>query len=130
MTVLRNSNLLRLTVIGILLLSMEACRVGRVHSVPEMELPDTFEGVVADTNHMADIGWSTLYQDTVLQGLIEQALEHNKDVKIAAARIREMIAQKRIKFANMLPGLGVEALAEREYLNYGGNQKKYDCKKY
>ena len=105
---------------------LSSCRLGRVHKTPEMDMPSAFDRQGFADGVAADIGWSTLYQDTVLQGLIEQALEHNKDVKIAAARIREMIAQKRIKFADMLPGLGVEALAEREYLNYGGNQKKYD----
>lgn len=107
-------------------LSLSACRVGRVHRTPEMELPSAFDRQGFSEGVAADIGWSTLYQDTVLQGLIEQALEHNKDVKIAAARIREMIAQKRIKFAGLFPQIGVDALADREYLNYGGNQKKYD----
>ena len=107
-------------------LGLSSCRLGRVHKTPEMDLPSAFDRQGFAEGVAADIGWSTLYQDTVLQGLIEQALEHNKDVNIAAARIREMIAQKRIKFADMLPRLGVDVLADREYLNYGGNQKKYD----
>ena len=107
-------------------LGFSSCRLGRVHKTPEMELPSAFDRQGFSDGVAADIGWSTLYQDTVLQGLIEQALEHNKDINIAAARIREMMAQKRIKFADMLPGLGVDGLAEREYLNYGGNHKEYD----
>ncbi len=126
MTALRNSNLLRLTVIGILLLSMEACRVGRVHSVPEMELPDTFEGVVADTNHMADIGWSTFYSDPILQRLIARALKNNQNLLIAAERIKELAAAKRIRFADMFPAVGVDVYANREYLNYEGKNKSYD----
>ena len=82
MIVLKNNNLLRLTVVGILLLSLEACRVGRVHSLPEMDLPETFEGVVADSSHMADIGWSTFYSDTTLQKLIDRALKNNQNLLI------------------------------------------------
>ena len=107
-------------------LGLSACRMGRVHRTPEMDMPSAFDRQGFSDGVAADIGWSTLYQDTVLQGLIEQALEHNKDVQIAAARIREMIEQKRIKFSGLFPQIGVEGLAEREYLNYGGAKKEYD----
>lgn len=107
-------------------LGLSACRVGRVHRLPEMDVPSAFDRQGFPEGVTADIGWSTLYQDTVLQGLIVRALEHNKDMQIAAARIREMIAQKRIKFSGLFPQLGVEAKAQREYLNYGGSDKKYD----
>ena len=107
-------------------LGLSACRMGRVHRTPEMDMPSAFDRQGFSDGVAADIGWSTLYQDTVLQGLIEQALEHNKDVQIAAARIREMIEQKRIKFSGLFPQIGVEGLTEREYLNYGGAKKEYD----
>ena len=89
-------------------------------------MPATFdeEGMTEGTT--ADIGWSTLYADTVLQGLISQALDHNKDMLAAAARVRELMAAKRITFAKMFPGAGMDLYGDREYLNYGGDNKKYD----
>lgn len=89
-------------------------------------MPATFdeEGMTEGTT--ADIGWSTLYADTVLQGLISRALDHNKDMLAAAARVRELMAAKRITFAKMFPGAGMDLYGDREYLNYGGDNKKYD----
>ena len=108
-------------------LSLFSCRVGRSFRTPELkEMPVTFdeEGMTEGTT--ADIGWSTLYADTVLQGLISRALDHNKDMLAAAARVRELMAAKRITFAKMFPGAGMDLYGDREYLNYGGDNKKYD----
>lgn len=116
-------------VAGILLLScllLASCKIGKSYQRPVMaDMPDTFEIAEMQEGAISDIGWSTLYSDTILQQLIEQSLEHNKDVLIATARIKEMIANKRITFANMLPEVGLDALGQREYLNYGGDNKKF-----
>lgn len=103
-----------------------SCKVGQKYQRPEMETPLTFNAKDFETGTTADIGWSTLYTDTILQNLIGKALDHNKDVLIATARIKEMIANKRISFANLFPEIGVEAAGQREYLNYGGHNKTYD----
>ncbi len=109
------------------LLLLQGCRVGKAHRTPEMkEMPETFELQGLSEGSAADIGWSTFYADTVLQRLIGQALEYNKDMLAATARIKEMIAEKRIKFAGLFPELGVQATAEKEVLNYGGNNRSPD----
>jgi len=89
-------------------------------------MPESFGLGDSDENNAADIGWSTLYKDTVLQELIVKTLEHNRDMLIATARIKEMIANKRISFAGLFPEIGVEAVGQKEFLNYGGNNKQYD----
>lgn len=103
-----------------------SCKIGQKYERPEMEIPATFNAIGFQLGDAADIGWSTLYTDTVLQNLISRALDHNKDVLMATARIKEMIANKRISFANFFPEIGVEAGAQREYLNYGGGNRTYD----
>lgn len=116
-------------IIGILLSGcffFGSCKIGKSYQRPIMtDMPDTFETAGLQEGSIADIGWSTLYTDTILQKLIAQSLEYNKDVLIATARIKEMIANKRITFASMLPEIGLDGLAQREYLNYGGDNKKY-----
>ena len=47
-------------------------------------------------------------------------------MKIAAAKVKEMIAAKRISFANMLPEVGANIYAQKERLNYGGDDPKPD----
>ena len=107
--------------------TLSSCRIGKAYKTPEMNIPEQFDGTEnMEQGVAADIGWSTLYTDTVLQKLIAQALEYNKDILAATARIKEMIANKRIKFAGIFPELGVRANAQKEYLNYGGHDKSYD----
>lgn len=103
-----------------------SCKIGQKYQQPEMNVPQSFDARGMVEGDAADIGWSTLYADTVLQGLIDKALVHNKDMLMAAARIREMAANNRITIANMLPEIGGEVAGQREYLNYGGDNKTFD----
>ncbi|MDL2214855.1 efflux transporter outer membrane subunit [Dysgonomonas sp. OttesenSCG-928-M03] len=113
-------------IIAMCALSLFSCKVGQKYQRPEMDIPQTFDSKGFGGGVAADIGWSTLYGDTILQGLISQALENNKDVLIATARIKEMIAKKRISFANLFPAVRVEAAGQKEYLNSGGHNSTYD----
>lgn len=77
-----------------------------------------------DSTSIGDYPWEELYTDTILQGLIRKTLTYNKDMLIAAARIKELAAMKRIDFANLFPAFGVKGYAEKEGENYGGNNYK------
>ena len=61
------------------------------------------------------ISWKTLYRDTVLQQLICQTLENNKDMKAAVARIREMEASRRVAKADLFPAINGRLFYDREY---------------
>ena len=110
-----------------LILAFSSCKVGQKYKGPELaDMPVTFDSTGFEQGVVADIGWSTLYTDSVLQDFIDKALENNKDMLMATARIKQMIANKRIKFVNMLPEVGIEVAGQREYLNYGGHSPSYD----
>ena len=47
-------------------------------------------------------------------------------MKIAAARVKELAAMKRIDFANLFPQLNGSAYAQKEGSNYGGDNYKND----
>ncbi|PXV67984.1 multidrug efflux system outer membrane protein [Dysgonomonas alginatilytica] len=103
-----------------------SCKIGSKYQRPVMDgMPHSFEAKGLEEGEAADIGWSTLYKDSVLQNMITKALDHNRDVLIATARINEMIANKRISFANIFPEIGIDGVAQKEHLNYGGNNPKY-----
>lgn len=53
--------------------------------------------------------WRTFFPDPQLQGLIERALENNRDLKLAAARVEEARAQFGIARADQSPNLGISA---------------------
>jgi multidrug efflux system outer membrane protein len=88
-------------------------------------MPQAFETGSMARGDASDIGWSTLYSDTVLQGLITKALNHNKDMLVAVARIKEIVANKRISFANLFPEIRGELAGQKEHLNYRGDNSKY-----
>ena len=58
---------------------------------------------------IADTVWQRYYPDPRLQGLISAALENNRDLRIATARIAEARAQYGIQQADRLPNLNVTA---------------------
>lgn len=117
------SKLKYILIVSVILLS--SCKIGQKYERPEMNMPQTFEAGSMAAGDASDIGWSTLYSDTVLQGLITKALGHNKDMLVAVARIKEMAAKKRISFANLFPEIGGELAGQKEHLNYGGDNSKY-----
>lgn len=105
-------------------LAVSSCKVGQKYKAPDLtSMPEQFDTIDVNHGSITNIGWGSLYKDTVLTMLIDKALKYNKDMLIATARIKEMIANKRIQFSGMLPEIGVEAGEQREYLNYGGHDK-------
>lgn len=109
----------------VLVIFLSSCKIGEKYPQSEMEIPHAFDTYGMGQGDASDIGWSTLYSDPVLQDLIDRALDHNKDMLVAVARIKEMAASKRISFANMFPEIGGEIAGQKEYLNYGGHSRKY-----
>ena len=77
--------------------------------------------MATDTMSIADFRWWEIYTDTTLQILIRQTLEHNKDMLTAAARLKEMAAQKRIAYANLFPEVKGQLYTDKEAENYGGD---------
>ncbi|MDR1156512.1 MAG: efflux transporter outer membrane subunit [Bacteroidales bacterium] len=94
-----------------------SCKIGHKYVQPELHLPQTFDSTM-QKGDITRIGWGDLYKDTVLQALIGKALAGNKDMLIAASRIREMIYARRIARADLLPGIGAEAYDQKEVLDY------------
>ena len=104
------------------MLAFSSCKIGKRYARPELNLPDRIEAYTdtTDTASVENIPWESLYADETLKDLIKKALDNNKDMKIAAAKVKEMIAAKRISFANMLPEVGANIYAQKERLDRGG----------
>ncbi len=113
---------MRLLLLLVLVCTLSGCQLGKHYARPELELPQTLAGeAVADSASLADYPWDQIYTDTLLQGLIRQTLAYNKDMLMAAARVKELAAMKRIDVANLFPQVGLRAYAEKEGDNYGGD---------
>ncbi|WP_439184965.1 efflux transporter outer membrane subunit [Carboxylicivirga taeanensis] len=108
--------------IGLIALA-SSCKVGKKYVKPELNLPDKLEVMSIDSTTIDDLQWWELYTDTVLQDLVYEALENNKDVLIASARLKQYMAAKRIASADLFPHLGADFNSEREMENYGGDNQ-------
>ena len=81
-----------------LLLSLSACTlVGPDYRRPATSLPAAFaeRDVATDAAQAVPARWWTLYNDPLLNELVEAGLERNADVKLAAARLEEAEAALR-----------------------------------
>lgn len=108
------------------LLVFSSCKIGKKYVRPDLDLPAEIVAGADTTSSVDHIPWQSLYADTTLQHLITVALENNKDMQIAAAKIREMIAARRITFADQFPEIGARIYGQKERLNYGGDNPKPD----
>ena len=104
-----------IVIVAVLMLTAGACKLGKKYVRPELNLPETLGNDGHDTLSVSAISWDSLYQDTVLQGLIRQTLENNKDVKIAAARLKELSENRKMSKADLFPKINTRLFYDREY---------------
>jgi outer membrane protein, multidrug efflux system len=92
--------------IALVALLSAGCAVGPNYKRPTIDAPQAFRGAATQTPEAASFGeekWWEAFQDQQLQALIRTALEHNYDVRIAAARVLEAQAQLTITRSNEFP---------------------------
>lgn len=93
--------------------NLTGCVVSRVDpKVPDLPLPAELPPQAQSSVDLPNPWW-TIFHDSTLDRLVEEALAHNADVQIAAARVDEARALLRIVNADRLPFLNVEGTAVR-----------------
>ena len=108
-------------------LTVSSCSPAKHCAAPELDLPDRYTvSSGTDSATVADIEWWKVYADTTLHRLISDALEYNKDMLIAAERVRELEYRYRIQRSDLWPAISAEAYADNEYNNYGGDESDPD----
>lgn len=71
-----------------------------------------------DSLTIADIEWWEFYGDEVLCKFIKHALENNKDILAAAAKVQQMQELNKIGKAGWFPKIGASAMVDNEVENY------------
>jgi len=74
---------------------------------PALPVPSTWSDNAIDGTQAAKIHWRQFFPDPALQALIVQALENNRDLRVAAARVEEARAQYGLSRAERLPSVGL-----------------------
>jgi multidrug efflux system outer membrane protein len=110
--------LARLTVLALAVLSMAGCSFIPAHVRPEAPVPSNYPGDTASAaptgQAAADIEWQRYFSDPRLQGLIETALQHNRDLRIAVLNIEQARAQYQVRRADEWPTVNAGATASRQ----------------
>jgi len=94
------------------------CAVGPNYHRPELDHPDAWRNsdttFYADTSTVrAETAWWYLFGDSVLNDLISIALQDNTDVRIAAARVEELLGRYGVARSDFFPKIGAAGSASR-----------------
>lgn len=112
--------ILYIVIIGALLLS--GCATSKC-TQPNISTPDSFTGQMSiDSLCIADLSWMNFIGNTQLVELINKALEHNKNLLIASARISEYEKLHRVQRSELLPSIGLDSYAENERTSKSGSE--------
>ena len=99
----------RITLVALLLpVVLGACSLVPEYHRPAVPVAAALPGVQAQAasgQEAADIGWRQYFTDARLQGLIEQALANNRDLRQAALNVQAYQAQYRIQRSELFPAL-------------------------
>ena len=88
------------------------CSVGPKYEKPTVELPETWKETAP--RFAEDGKWWTIYQDSTLEFTVEEALTHNADLLIAAARVDEARALLGEANSFFWPRVDAQASASRQ----------------
>lgn len=105
--------------VTLLFFAFLGCGVSKKCTEPQLTLPQSIvAGNYADSLCMADVAWSKMFSDTLLQELIEKCLQNNRDMLVAASKVKELAELHRIAKADFFPSVNLNAYAERDLSDY------------
>lgn len=92
------------------LLALVGCSMAPTYERPELPVPAAWpDDVKAPTAAAKPVDWNSFFPDERLRALIKLALEHNRDLRMATARVAEARALYGIQRADRLPTVNVGA---------------------
>jgi multidrug efflux system outer membrane protein len=103
-----------------LTLTLFGCMVGPDYKRPAVDIPQNFRFEEKEAKDLANTAWWEQFNDPVLNDLIRIALQDNKDVKVAAARIEQFVGQYVTTRAALFPQIGAGASGGMQRFPEGG----------
>ncbi|MDF0543954.1 efflux transporter outer membrane subunit [Sphingobium sp. H39-3-25] len=84
---------------------LAGCSFAPPHVRPAQPVPQAYPAAVSTDTSIARIGWHDFFREDHMRALIAAALDNNRDIRIAAARVAEARAAWRIEGAALYPEL-------------------------
>lgn len=94
-------------------LALSGCLVGPDYERPEVTLPDAYIGAPETGASLSDLPWWQVFEDPALLDLLAAAIEGNRDLRVAAARVEEARARYGVTRSAQFPNLNLEGTAAR-----------------
>ena len=99
----------RIVLIVVLLVLAGGCTVGPDYRRPQVDAPAGWRLADQEARDLADTAWWRQFGDPVLDGLIEEALRQNLDLRLAAARVEQYAGRYGATRADLFPQVGAGA---------------------
>jgi len=97
----------------IALCALAGCKTGPDYHRPETATPESWRFEASDAAEIANTQWWAQFDDSVLNDLVEAALQENKDLKMAAARVELFAGLYQASRSGLFPHVGGSTSAGR-----------------
>jgi multidrug efflux system outer membrane protein len=101
-------------------LALSGCVVGPDYRRPELQAPAAYLYPAGQDAALADTPWWKAFDDPVLDGLIAEALAHNRNIRIAAAHVAQAAGVLQSTRSAFYPQVGYQANGGRYRLTNDG----------
>ena len=98
---------MRIMIFALMALGLTACSFAPDYQRVEMTMPTAWSGT--EQGEVLEKMWWKRFDDAVLNALVDEALLHNRDIVVAAARVEQARARLGTARAEMLPLLSGQA---------------------
>jgi multidrug efflux system outer membrane protein len=99
---------------------LSGCAVGPDYRRPAVDVPAGWRYEATEAKELANTAWWGQFEDPVLNELVAIALEENKDLLIATARIEEFMGRYVTTRGNLFPQVSGGATAARQRVSQDG----------
>ncbi|NUU36860.1 efflux transporter outer membrane subunit [Pseudomonas sp. C2B4] len=97
----------------LLCLGLAGCMVGPDYQAPEIDTPAAYRYADKEARDLSNTLWWEQFQDPVLNDLIRIALQENKDIQIAAARVEQFQGRYGETRSLLFPQVGLGTQGQR-----------------
>ena len=103
-------------------LALAGCATPNAH--PSVDVPAQFAASPAAAAEEADVAWWDSFADPVLSDLVRRAARENRDVRIAAERLRATRADETIARSALFPSIGASVGASKSSTGFSDAVKQ------
>jgi len=93
---------------------LAGCAIGPDYKRPTIDTPNAWRVQEQEAQDTANTAWWHQFDDPVMNGLIDEALKQNNDLRVATARVDEYVGRYWVGRSGLFPQIGASAFAGQE----------------